>query len=269
MAAQSAHDVLQTLLDNPQMSAYDVVLANAKTYIKGDFAAGWRKALHDGWVDGTAFTAKAGGAAKSAAARAAMPQRLRQARWRFRSGPIRRSTMAAIANVGWLQELPKQVTNLSWDNAALMSINTMDELKLEQSDAVEIDVQRPQGDCSGADGSGSSGRRDHGASWLWPRRGGGPRGRGCRLQCVPAAHVGCAALGSRRKADARRRARTTCASPRCTTSSIAAASRSRIWSKKLSTQTGVYSLAGHEAMERVDHSLRHGGRGEEESELRA
>ena len=36
----SAHEVLQTLLDNPQVSAYDAVLANAKTYIKGDFASG-------------------------------------------------------------------------------------------------------------------------------------------------------------------------------------------------------------------------------------
>ena len=41
-----------------RLSAYDAVVANAKTYIKGDFAAGWRKALHDGWVAGTAFAAK-------------------------------------------------------------------------------------------------------------------------------------------------------------------------------------------------------------------
>jgi MoCo/4Fe-4S cofactor protein with predicted Tat translocation signal len=59
----SAHEVLQSLLDAPQASAYDAVQANAKTYLKGDFATAWRKALHDGWVDGTAFTAKAGGAA--------------------------------------------------------------------------------------------------------------------------------------------------------------------------------------------------------------
>jgi len=64
MAAKSAHDVLQALLDNQQASAYDVVVANAKTYIKGDFATGWRKSLHDGWVEGTAFTAKGGGAGR-------------------------------------------------------------------------------------------------------------------------------------------------------------------------------------------------------------
>jgi molybdopterin-containing oxidoreductase family iron-sulfur binding subunit len=41
--------------------------------------------------------------------------------------------------VGWLQELPKQVTNLSWDNAALMSLTTMEEQKFEENSAVEIE----------------------------------------------------------------------------------------------------------------------------------
>ena len=39
---KTAHDVLQTLLD-PSRSAYDAVVANAKTYIKGDFAKAWRR----------------------------------------------------------------------------------------------------------------------------------------------------------------------------------------------------------------------------------
>jgi molybdopterin-containing oxidoreductase family iron-sulfur binding subunit len=45
-----------------------------------------------------------------------------------------------FANVGWMQELPKQVTNLSWDNAAIMSINTMADLKLEESDPVKVSL---------------------------------------------------------------------------------------------------------------------------------
>ena len=134
----SAHDVLQTLLENVQLSAYDVVLANAKTYIKGDFAAGWRKALHDGWVEGTAFTAKAGGAGKSAvgsfpATASAASNGLEVS---FRPDPSLYD--GRFANVGWLQELPKQVTNLSWDNAAIMSLNTMADLKLEQNDPVKL-----------------------------------------------------------------------------------------------------------------------------------
>jgi len=43
-----------------------------------------------------------------------------------------------FANVGWLQELPKQITNLSWDNAALMSLATAEGLGVEQNDAIEI-----------------------------------------------------------------------------------------------------------------------------------
>jgi MoCo/4Fe-4S cofactor protein with predicted Tat translocation signal len=134
---KSAHDVLQSLLDNPQASAYDVVVANAKTYIKGDFATGWRKALHDGWVEGTAFTAKAGGAGKSAGSSFAATAAAGSLEISFR--PDASLYDGRFANVGWLQELPKQVTSLSWDNAALMSMGTMADLKLEESDPVKIE----------------------------------------------------------------------------------------------------------------------------------
>ena len=134
---KSAFDVFQTLLENSQISAFTVVQTNARNYIKGDFDAAWRKALHDGWIEGTAFTAKAGGAGKSAVASfpapAAAPSGLEVS---FRPDPSLYD--GRFANVGWLQELPKQVTNLSWDNAAIMSINTMADLKLDESDPVKI-----------------------------------------------------------------------------------------------------------------------------------
>ncbi len=137
---RTAHDVLQAALANPDASAFEAVQATARTYIKGDFAQGWKKALHDGWVEGTAFTARSGSAGK-----AALP-----------SGPVGATGGAddfevlfrpdtslydgRYANVGWLQELPKQVTNLSWDNAALMSLGTVERLKLGESDIVSIEV---------------------------------------------------------------------------------------------------------------------------------
>ena len=92
---KTAHAMLQTLLGDPQGSAFDAVQTTARTYIKGDFGQGWRKALHDGWVEGTAFTPRAG-------ARRRLPSRLRprhrraaRASSRFPSGPTRRSTTAA------------------------------------------------------------------------------------------------------------------------------------------------------------------------------
>ena len=58
---KSAHHVLQTLLDEPLLSAYDAVRVTQKDTIKGDFETGWRKALHDGWIANTAFATGGGG----------------------------------------------------------------------------------------------------------------------------------------------------------------------------------------------------------------
>ena len=43
------------------------------------------------------------------------------------------------ANNGWLQELPKPVTKLTWDNAALISPATAERLDVETGDIIEID----------------------------------------------------------------------------------------------------------------------------------
>lgn len=131
---KSSHDVFQSLLANPQASAFDVVQANAKNYIKGDFATSWRKALHDGWIADTAFTPKTVGAPKSATTTLTASSGLEIS---FRPDPSLYD--GRYANNGWLEELPKQVTNLSWDNAALMSMGTMGELGVEESDAVRVD----------------------------------------------------------------------------------------------------------------------------------
>ena len=172
---KSAHDVLQTLID-PQVSAYQLVLANAKTYIKapgGDttksvaasvpapaatgagnsaaadaaakaalgvarattpFEMAWRKALHDGWVADTAFTPKTLGAPKSAPPVASAA--VSGVEISFRPDPSLYD--GRYGNNGWLQELPKQVTNMSWDNAALMNMDLMGKLGIEENEAIEL-----------------------------------------------------------------------------------------------------------------------------------
>ena len=133
---RSAHDVLQTLLDEPMLSAYEAVRATWKPVIKGDFETGWRKVLHDGWIADTAF-------ARTAAAKTTLPQV---------PAPASKDTIEIIfrpdpniydgrwSNVGWLQELPKPVTSLSWDNAAIVSGATLTKLGLEEDDIVELSV---------------------------------------------------------------------------------------------------------------------------------
>jgi MoCo/4Fe-4S cofactor protein with predicted Tat translocation signal len=131
---KSAHDVFQALLDNPVTSAYEAVRTTQKDNIKGDFETGWRKVLHGGWIDDTAY--KSGGAATSHAAQVPAPNPKDQFEIIFRPDP--NIYDGRWSNVGWLQELPKPVTSLSWDNAAIMSGATLESLKLEEDDIVEI-----------------------------------------------------------------------------------------------------------------------------------
>ena len=134
----TAHHVFQALLNDPMVSPYDAVRETWKTVIKGDFETGWRKALHDGWIEGTAFdkTAKAGTGTPVPAIPTPTPKDSIEIIFR----PDPNIYDGRWANVGWLQELPKPVTSLSWDNAAILSGATLTKLGLEEDDIVELCV---------------------------------------------------------------------------------------------------------------------------------
>jgi MoCo/4Fe-4S cofactor protein with predicted Tat translocation signal len=136
---RTTHDVLQAFIDEqPNLSAYEAVRANWQPILsKGDFDANWRKILHAGWIDGTAFEQKAG-TSKVAAITAVSAGSSDTLEIVFR--PDSTVYDGRYANVGWLQELPKQVTNLSWDNAALVSLNTLAKIGAIEGDVLEIDL---------------------------------------------------------------------------------------------------------------------------------
>ncbi|HLW73466.1 MAG TPA: TAT-variant-translocated molybdopterin oxidoreductase [Gammaproteobacteria bacterium] len=132
----TAHEVLEILLHDPLKSAYEAVRETWRPAIQGDFELGWRKALHAGWIEGTAFDKSARPA--SAPLRVPSPSSQESIEIIFRPDP--NVYDGRFSNVGWLQELPKPVTSLSWDNAAIMSGATLTQLKLEEDDIVEITV---------------------------------------------------------------------------------------------------------------------------------
>jgi len=135
---KTAHEVIQAMLvDEPLTSTYDLVRATWKPVLsaKGDFEQNWRKALHDGFIDGTAFEPKTV-SPKSGALSAPAAVSSDSIEVIFRPDPSLYD--GRYANVGWLQELPKPVTNLSWDNAALISNATLLKYKLVESDVIEI-----------------------------------------------------------------------------------------------------------------------------------
>jgi molybdopterin-containing oxidoreductase family iron-sulfur binding subunit len=140
-SARSAHEVLAALGSRPDQKGHDIVKDYWRTQLTGDFDRRWTRALHDGLVAG--WTAPAGGAAPSApaappspAAASAAPRAAGGLEIVFRLDPTVHD--GRYANLGWLQELPKPITKLTWDNAALLSPATAARYGLVNNDVVEL-----------------------------------------------------------------------------------------------------------------------------------
>jgi len=130
----TAHDIVQAMLDDPSISAYTAVKQTwAAQLAKGDADLNWRKALHAGWIEGAQVASVEAKATGSSA-----PSSKDAFEIIFRPDP--NVYDGRYSNVGWLQELPKPVTNLSWDNAALVSPSTLTKLNVEEGDIVELTV---------------------------------------------------------------------------------------------------------------------------------
>jgi MoCo/4Fe-4S cofactor protein with predicted Tat translocation signal len=130
----TAHDIVQAMLDDPSISAYTAVKQTwAAQLAKGDADLNWRKALHAGWIEGAQVASVEAKATGSSA-----PSSKDAFEIIFRPDP--NVYDGRYSNVGWLQELPKPVTNLSWDNAALVSPATITKLGVEEGDIVELTV---------------------------------------------------------------------------------------------------------------------------------
>ena len=117
--AKSAHETLTAFTARPERSGHDIVKDAWKAKVPAaDFEGWWRRALHDGVVAGTAspektVTVKPGAWMKEAKAAAAGIEIA------FR--PDSTVYDGRFANSGWLQELPKALTKITWENAALLS----------------------------------------------------------------------------------------------------------------------------------------------------
>ncbi|MDP9146855.1 MAG: TAT-variant-translocated molybdopterin oxidoreductase [Acidobacteriota bacterium] len=126
-STHSAYEVLAAFSDKPGISAYDALRDRLKSSHPGaDLEKFWRKSLHDGFVANTALPAIS--VASSATLPPTNPASSDALEFIFRPDPSVYD--GRFANNGWLQELPKPVTKLTWDNAALVSPRTAESLGL-------------------------------------------------------------------------------------------------------------------------------------------
>ncbi len=145
----SAHGLLAAVLGDAEATSFDLVRATYQELAEGDFEEFWRGTVYQGTINGTTLgprplqvqadalrlsgaAVQATGAAGVAAAAAGGLEVA------FRLDPS--ILDGRYSNNGWLQELPKPFTKLSWDNAALVAPALAERQGLANGDMVRLTV---------------------------------------------------------------------------------------------------------------------------------
>ncbi len=134
---KSAHDILAAFSETPEKTSYALVREYWKAKHSGaDFEAWWNHAVHDGFIKGTELPAvKADAKAVSIPAASASGDGYDVS---FHLDPY--VLDGRYSNNTWLQELPRPMTRLTWDNAVVVSENTARALDVNDEDRVEVSV---------------------------------------------------------------------------------------------------------------------------------
>jgi molybdopterin-containing oxidoreductase family iron-sulfur binding subunit len=140
---KTAHEIITILAGQSGFTGHDLVQAYwRKQHSGADFDAFWRKSLHDGWVADTTYAPK-NVALKTASTEApGVPiSRLEGPHGGYEIN-IRRDPSVydgRFSNNGWLQELPKPLTKLTWDNPIMIGPAMAERLKLNFKDVAELE----------------------------------------------------------------------------------------------------------------------------------
>ncbi len=144
---KSSHDLVKDYWTRAQSGAvggWKITDPTGQPFKSSD--AFWKHALHDGFITGTASDAggrmsDAGRASGASAAASAIPQPTSDIRSGgleiiFRPDPT--IWDGRFANNGWLQELPKPITKITWDPAAWMSPRLAERQRIDDGDLIEL-----------------------------------------------------------------------------------------------------------------------------------
>jgi molybdopterin-containing oxidoreductase family iron-sulfur binding subunit len=151
----SAHELLAALSDSPERSGHDVVRgAWGARQPTGDFDRFWQQSLHDGVIAGTTLPSLTvalrpdwaaspttspdivGGPRPNPAPSQEGQGRGADLEVVFRPDPTIHD--GRYANNTWLQELPKPITMLTWENAITLGPATAERLGLTDGDVAEL-----------------------------------------------------------------------------------------------------------------------------------
>lgn len=136
--ARSAHEMVAAMMGRTATKAHDILQdCWKKQYTGANFEKDWRHWLHDGLIPGTAF------AEKSVSPKMSIPappeSSAESVEINFRPDPSIYD--GRFANNGWLQEMPKPLTTLTWDNVVLLSPQLAQKLDVKNQDVVTLELE--------------------------------------------------------------------------------------------------------------------------------
>ena len=168
---KSPYEFIFSLTGSSEMAGYDIVRNYWQGKMTGgDFDTAWRKAVHDGFVANTAAPAKSVSAkmptlSPTTGDKGGAPEM----EVIFRRDPLIYD--GSRANNAWLQETPKPLSNLCWDNAVLISPVDGEKAQPRHRRRDRNRRQRPQGQWPNLAAARTSQRFHHSLPGLWTHQG--------------------------------------------------------------------------------------------------
>jgi len=138
--SRTAAEVLAVVTHDDVTAGHDIVRRTFKQWLPADnFGKSFRKVLHDGLLEGSAWEAA------SVEARYGLDERVAAAKSNEAEIELVITGDANLydgrfANNGWLQEMPDPITKVTWDNALLVGPATAKKLGLRQSGRASVKV---------------------------------------------------------------------------------------------------------------------------------
>lgn len=134
-SGKSEIEFLNTVVNGDQAKGYDLVRETWRDFLGSNFQNRWERVLHDGLDSeetfpqasvslSSDFSSRAGQFISEADAAEGLELVIR---------PDSKVFDGRYANNGWLQELPDPMTKITWDNVALISRKTAEELGIEEA----------------------------------------------------------------------------------------------------------------------------------------
>ena len=137
---KSAHEMMSVLLGAPSTNGYAIVQDYWKSKHAGaDFETWWRKAVHDGWIEGTTSQPRQVAIKNTNFPATSAAPAQNEIELIFRRDPGVYD--GEFANNGWLQELPRPLTKLTWDNPLLMSPAMAARMGIQKKDMVRVTMK--------------------------------------------------------------------------------------------------------------------------------